>query len=59
MKKVYVEIRIENTAEFEVPDGLDEVEACDYIMDNYPGDIALVVNGGDFILNVVAMDDPE
>lgn len=59
MKKVYVEIRVENTAEFEVPDGLDEVEACDYIMDNYQGDIALAINGGDFILNVLAMDDPE
>lgn len=59
MKKVYVEIRIENTAEFEVPDGLNEDEAYTYIMDNYQGDIALAINGGDFALDVLAMDDPE
>ena len=56
MKKVYVEIRIENTAEFEVPDGLNEDEAYAYIMDNYQGDIDLAINGGCFTLDIVDMD---
>jgi hypothetical protein len=56
MKKAYVEIRVENTAEFWVPDGLDEDEAYTYIMDNYQGDIALAINGGDFALDIIDMD---
>ena len=59
MKKVWVEIRVENTAEFEVPDGLSEIEAWEYIVDNYQGDISLAINGGDFEMDIIDMDDPE
>lgn len=54
--KVYVEIRVENTFEVEVPDGLNKDEAYTYIMDNYQGDIALAINGGDFALDIIDMD---
>lgn len=54
--KVYVKIRVENTFEVEVPDGLNEDEAYTYIMDNYQGDIALAINGGDFALDIIDMD---
>lgn len=56
MKKIYAEIRIENTVEFEVPDGLNEDEAYTYIMDNHQDIIALAINGGDFALDIVDMD---
>ena len=59
MKKIIVEIRVENTIELEVPNELNEDEAYDYIMDNYQDDIALAINGGDFAMDVMGMDDPE
>ena len=59
MKKVYVEIRIENNLEIEVPDGLNENEAYTYIMDNCQDDIALAINGGDFALEIIDMDEPD
>ena len=59
MKKVYVEIRVENTIEVEVPNELNEDEAYDYIMDNCQSDIALAINGGDFAMDIMDMDDPE
>ena len=54
--KVYLEIRIENTLEVEVPDGLSEEEAYNYILDNCQDEIGLAINGGDFALDILEMD---
>ena len=55
--KVYLEIRVENTFEVEVPDGLTEEEAYQYILDNYQDEIGLAINGGDFCMEVLGTDE--
>ena len=45
---ITVEIRVENTFDVEIPDGLTEDEAYDYLYENCQDDIDDAINGGDF-----------
>lgn len=54
---VYLEIKVENTFEVEVPDGLTEEEAYQYVLDNYQGEIGLAISGGDFYMEVLNILD--
>lgn len=54
---VYLEIKVENTFEAEVPDGLTEEEAYQYVLDNYQGEIGLAISGGDFYMEVLNVLD--
>ena len=54
---VYLEIKIENTFDVEVPDGLTEEEAYQYVLDNCQDEIGLAINGGDFYMEVLNMLD--
>lgn len=54
--KVFLEIKVENTFEVEVPDGLTEEEAYQYILDNCQDEVALAINGGDYYMEVLGTD---
>ena len=50
--KVYVDLRLENTIEMEVPDGMSEEEVYDYVSNNLENAIELTVDGGSFTFDV-------
>ena len=54
--KVYLDIKVENTFEVEVPDGLTEEETYNYVLDNCQDEIGLAINGGDFALDILEMN---
>ena len=55
--KVYLSIEITNNFNVEVPDGLTEEEAYQYALDNCQDEIALAINGGDFYMEVVDIEE--
>ena len=54
---VYLGITVESTFEVEVPDGLTQEEAYNYVLDNCQGEIGLAIDGGDFYMEVLNMLD--
>lgn len=51
--KVYLGVAVESTFEIEVPDGLTQEEAYNYVLDNCQDEIGLAINGGDFYMEVL------
>lgn len=54
---VYLGITVESTFEVEVPDGLTQEEAYNYVLDNCQGEIGLAIDGGDFYMEVLNVLD--
>jgi hypothetical protein len=54
--KVYVDLRLENTIEMEVPDGMNEAEVYDYVSNNLEDAIELTIDGGSLTFDVWERD---
>ena len=57
--RAYLRITVENQFDIEIPDGLSNEEAYNYILDNCQGDIDLAIQGGDFYMEVELPDEEE